>query len=556
MRQQIRAAQKEGFTRIAIVCGAWHAPALENLPAAKHDAALLKDLPKCKVAATWVPWNYQRLSMASGYGAGIASPGWYDFLWRQKLSDGDIAHQLAERWLSHVAQLLRKQDLNASPAEVIDAVRLSQMLAHLNGRGQPGLEEFNQAASAVLCMGEAAPLALIRKEMIIGDRLGQVPENTPAAPIARDLAAEQKRLRLKPSAAEQQLELDLRNENDLARSHLLHRLTILDLPWGRQQQVRGKRGSFHEFWSLLWQPEFAVAIIEAGRFGQTVAAAAQGKVLEQVAKAHHLPQLTANLQQILLAELPDCLPPLLHKIADLAAQSADILHLLEALPPLISSMRYGSVRQVERSLIEEIVQTMLARIAIGLPNACMHINTDAAKQLLQHIGTLNLALNTEQNADDCQTWQACLQQIAQLSQAHPLLLGRCHRLLLDVDAIARAVLATRLGLALSHPEPEYSADWIEGLLAGSGLLLMNDDQLWSLLNDWLAQLQEPEFVRVLPLLRRGFSQFPPNERQMLGQRASQAGTTVQAALANPLNLTRAALILPLARAIFGLEEGV
>ena len=55
MRQKIREAQKDGFQRIAVVCGAWHAPALGELPPAKDDAALLKGLPKCKVVATWIP---------------------------------------------------------------------------------------------------------------------------------------------------------------------------------------------------------------------------------------------------------------------------------------------------------------------------------------------------------------------------------------------------------------------------------------------------------------------------------------------------------------------
>src|SRR6185369_5724338 len=32
MRQTIRGAQKDGFKRIAVVCGAWHAPVLANMP--------------------------------------------------------------------------------------------------------------------------------------------------------------------------------------------------------------------------------------------------------------------------------------------------------------------------------------------------------------------------------------------------------------------------------------------------------------------------------------------------------------------------------------------
>jgi len=43
MRRQLRAAMREGYARIAVVCGAYHAPALDpaNFPAASADSRLL-----------------------------------------------------------------------------------------------------------------------------------------------------------------------------------------------------------------------------------------------------------------------------------------------------------------------------------------------------------------------------------------------------------------------------------------------------------------------------------------------------------------------------------
>src|SRR5262249_40885639 len=138
MRQTIRAAERDGFERIAVVCGAWHAPALANKNSIKEDEAILKGLPKVKVHATWTPWTYGRLSSSSGYGAGIASPGWYHHLWRSH-------DQIAIRWMARVAQLLREADLDASAASVIEAVRLAESLAALRARPLPGLEELNEA---------------------------------------------------------------------------------------------------------------------------------------------------------------------------------------------------------------------------------------------------------------------------------------------------------------------------------------------------------------------------------------------------------------------------
>src|SRR4029079_16226079 len=82
MRQMIREARREGFERVAVVCGAWHAPALSAPRAAGPEAELLKGLKRIKVAATWIPWTNSRLSLRSGYGAGVRSPGWHEHLWQ------------------------------------------------------------------------------------------------------------------------------------------------------------------------------------------------------------------------------------------------------------------------------------------------------------------------------------------------------------------------------------------------------------------------------------------------------------------------------------------
>ncbi|MFL5706190.1 MAG: DUF5682 family protein, partial [Ktedonobacteraceae bacterium] len=268
MRQTIRAAQKEGFTRIAVVCGAWHAPVLSDLASARTDAALLNGLKKVKVEATWIPWTNSRLAYRSGYGAGVTSPGWYEHLWT-------MPDRISIRWLTHAAHLLREEGLDASSASVIEAVRLGDSLAALRDLPMPGMAELHEAIQTVLCNGNATPMALIREKLEIGEKLGEVPPETPAVPLQRDLEARQRRLRLKPTTAAETLELDLRNDTDRARSQLLHQLCLLGIEWGKLQRVAGsKKGSFHEKWQTQWQVEFIVALIEANVWGNTLETAA------------------------------------------------------------------------------------------------------------------------------------------------------------------------------------------------------------------------------------------------------------------------------------------
>jgi hypothetical protein len=338
MRQTIRAAQKEGFQNIAVVCGAWHAPALADLKASpiKDDAALLRGLPRAKVTLTWVPWTHGRLSMHSGYGAGVRSPGYYHHLFTTR-------HHVTERWFARTARLLRGEKLEASSASVIEATRLANTLAGLRGRAVPGLDELNEAALSVFGWDSDLPLRLIERQLIVGEALGEVPSDTPTVPLAQDLARQQKKLRLKVQPEQQELALDLRQDNDLARSALFHRLNLLGIPWAQARYASG-RGTFKETWALAWQPEFSVRLVQASRYGQTVADAAGAQAVEAARTGQALSELTSLLEAVRYADLPDALPAALDALNARAAVGADVADLLLALAPLARLARYGDVR--------------------------------------------------------------------------------------------------------------------------------------------------------------------------------------------------------------------
>ena len=110
MRRGIReAAQCRTHDRMAVVCGAWHAPALEARTTAAADDRVLKGLPRpIKTAAAWVPWTFDRLAAESGYGAGIDSPGWYQHLWSGM-------EPLSVSWMAKVARVFREESSTPRP---------------------------------------------------------------------------------------------------------------------------------------------------------------------------------------------------------------------------------------------------------------------------------------------------------------------------------------------------------------------------------------------------------------------------------------------------------
>lgn len=570
MRLQVRAAQREFEDDVAVVCGAWHVPALRQKASVAADRALLKGLPKVKADLTWVPWTHRRLSRASGYGAGIDSPGWYGHLF-------GAPDRPVERWMTKVAGLFREEDRIVSPAHVIEAVRLAETLAVMRGRPLPGLGETTDAVRAVMCEGSDVPLSLVHDRLVVGDVLGEVPPGAPAVPLQRDLDRSQRRLRIRPEALERELELDLRKETDAGRSRLLHRLRLLRIEWGEPAASRGSTGTFRETWRLRWEPELAVRVAEAGVWGTTVLAATTAKAEADAIGAQSLADVTALAEHCLLAELPDALPVVMKVLADRAALDTDVGHLAQALPALVRSLRYGDVRGTATGALTEVAAGLAERVFVGLPPACAALDADAAEEMRRHVDAVHGAVALLGDAggpgsgsgrgDLRDRWRAVLRTLSARDTVPGVIRGRAVRLLLDEGELGPDEAARLMGLVLSPGTPPAdAAAWIEGFVGGGGgLLLVHDERLLALVDAWLTGVPAEAFTDVLPLLRRTFSSYEPGVRRTLGELVrrgpgKQVGTAATAAgipgFGAELDAGRADAVVPVLRLLLGLDDMV
>ncbi|MFF4156289.1 DUF5682 family protein [Streptomyces sp. NPDC001678] len=571
MRLKLREARREFGDAVAVVCGAWHVPALAERRTVAADRQTLKGLPKAKAEIGWVPWTHRRLSRHSGYGAGVTSPGWYGHLFRSP-------DRPVERWMTEVARLLRAEGHPVSSAHVIEAVRLAQTLAAMRGRPLAGLAETVDAIRAVMCDGSDVPLALVRDRLVVGDVLGEVPAAAPASPLQRDLDRQRRTLRLKPEAAVRDCEFDLRKDTDAARSRLLHRLRLLGVDWGEPLPSRGGLGTFRESWRLCWEPELSVRLAEAGAWGTTVEGAATAKAESLAREATALAGITALAERCLLADLPDALPVVMRALADRAALDSDAGHLAQALPALVRSVRYGDVRRTDTAALAEVATGLAERVFIGLPAACAGLDTDAAAEMRGHVDGVHRAVallaETAETAETAEAaappglrerWAAVLMVLAERDGLPGGIRGRAARLLLDDGRLTHERAERLMGLALSvGTPPAEAAAWIEGFVGSGGsggMLLVHDERLLGLIDGWLTGVPPEAFTGVLPLLRRTFAVFEAGVRRTLGERIRRGGAGAGAQSPDQdttrgfgpgLDPERAAAVLPVMRLLLGM----
>jgi hypothetical protein len=497
---------------LAVVCGAWHVPALKAAHSQKDDKALIKGLPRKKSTMTWAPWTAPRLAFAYGYGAGVAAPGWCKHLWRTRArQDG------ASLWLIRIAHVLRERGHLISTASLIEAERLALALAAIRERPRPGFEELREAAIACLFGGESVLWRTIEESLLLGNEVGEIPPDVPAAPLIEDLQRQQKQARLKPEALERELSLDLRSEAGLFRSTLLHRLAILGVPWGKPLDPGGSRGTFRERWMLAWEPEYAVRLVEKLVYGATIAQAASGDLSERLLKEDALDALAGLIRSAITADLPEAAARGLAAFEERAALSANCAEMLAAIPPLADLVRYGEARASGTGHLADLLERLIVETSIHLLHAARDLDAEATERMDAAIAAAHTGVRLiEASPDVLEAWHKGLAAVLDDARATPRVAGRVAQILYESEILAAGDAVRLLEKRLSPGTPTLdAAGFLEGFFSASAARLIHDEGLRHAVDAWINRLDEADFIAHLPLLRRVFSRLDGMERKRL-----------------------------------------
>lgn len=544
MRLIIRETINEMYQNIVVVCGAWHGPKLHNLKEKeKEDNILIKQLPnsKLKIKSAWIPWTNRRLSRFSGYGAGITSPGWYEHRWTTK-------QDLELSWLSKVATLFRSENIDISTAHVMEAYRLAHSLANLRDHSVISYQDLHDAVKTVMCNGETVLLDLIKKHLLIDEKIGKLPSNIPKVPLQHDFESQIKALRLKLSAMPKMFNLDLRKPLHLKRSILFHRLNILEITWAERKTVRTK-GSFKEGWELTWDPTMEVLLIDKSSYGNTIEIATHGVIRHKLDHHTEITDFVSLINNCIPAQLFSAMDEVLTKISQLASIARDTKDILRSLPELINISRYGDVRQTDVAQINHIIQRLFNKVTASLTNTCYGLDEESSNEMINLIGSVDRSLKLITDQEINHRWIQTLNEIKESDGVHMVIKGCTIRLLFDKGKIEEETLSDILSYYLSLGNNASDvAFWIEGFLRGSGLILIYDNRIWNLIYQWVSGVESGTFIQLLPVLRRAFSRFPFGERRQIGEKAKQGITLLSTKLPRKkqiqLNHERGLAMLP------------
>jgi hypothetical protein len=552
MARWIAWAVAQGDGPVLVVCGGYHAPALARLwpamsadlpatptPLDAMDSGAASACPESagdRFGSYLVPYTFKRLDAFAGYASGMPSPAYYQWVWEHG-TNGAARHLLRA-----VMRRLRDKNLPASTADLLAAQVRAEGLARLRGHAQPLRSDWLDALAGALVKDALdAPLpwtyrgplrtgtdpALVQvMDVLAGDTAGQLAPGTPQPPLVQSVHAELAALGI---ALRGELTIDLLTPEGRARSRVLHRLAILDLPG--VQRVRGPKLALSaertESWRLSEPLEQQAALIEAGAWGATLLDAARARLEDELRNAQgRIAPLADGLNRAAWAGLGALSDALLAELPAAVAREPRFEALAPALGSLHLLLRHGqALDMAEAPVLRVVIQAGFDRALWLLepPAAIAPAEVDA--HLHGHIALRQIVRDALAEREEAgqgamievaralAVWQrkAVCAQSAPVSRGAAL--GAAYSLSGRMPTHGAGV-AEALGLLQTLPAAALG-DALAGLLALARESLAAEPAFTAGMDALVQSLDGPAFVQALPALRAAFAWLPPQERGAL-----------------------------------------
>lgn len=562
------AGEDAALHRILVVTGGFHTSALAQRLGgmdAEETAGgnfAQTDLPKKLVSAKdqgvyLMPYSMEAADALNGYASGMPFPGFYQEIW-EHVQEGE--QEEMQPYVRAVLDMIvatgkavRRAEGSASTYDEICACSMAEGLAALRGKPQPGAYELQDVVLSCFVKGEYnlatdEPMRLLRRQMT-GRRVGELCQGAGEPPLLQDFRAQCKRYGLQTSSTlENDVTLSIFGKKKHRQmSMFFHRLLFLQAPYARREkgpnlQTGRDRNLMREIWKYKWNAQVMAALIDASVYGGTVEEAARGVAQEQLKKAVYAREGALLLTQVLEMGLEGQQEQVYGKLQELLMSDTDFYSLAEALRSLTMVQQLRRLYDSELE-IQGMMQTCIRRLLGLLPNMTRVKEEDmarcmeAVKLLYQVIGRMEREESSHGNKADTDNeaageWQSedtlmdnyfeTLLTMDRDSEIQAGVHGCIHGLLYGGgrESVTQTQQVCRGYLTGTREQQLKTAMFFRGLFYGAKDLVFVGDTFLRMLDEFLMQVGEEDFMQLLPELHMAFTYFTPAETDRIAQTAA------------------------------------
>ncbi|GAA2580368.1 DUF5682 family protein [Winogradskya consettensis] len=501
--------------RVAVVVGAFHAPALLSGPLPEEASS-----PGPAPVISLVPYTFGLLDARSGYPAGIRDPRWQQAV-HDCGADPARIRSAVGAFAVEVTRELRAQGHPAGPAEAAEVTRLAADLAGMRTLPAPGRGELVEALQTVLAQGSPAGVgrgvAQAMETVLIGRQRGRLPAGAPVTGLRPAVERELARLKLPgPGRPAERIRLDpLRSPTDRVRDLTIRRLTACGIPYATPGTAGPAVGgeSLTSTWRVEWTPGIDAALALVGLHGVTLAHAAEGMLTTRRHRETRAGGPTPEQSLTGLEAAASCAATTLThaRLTDLrrsVCHTGTVTQLVTALH-LLTRLGKGHFP----SLAPAALGTAVAEARADLHAAAVAAVAGTAGST--RVEDARALYDLVRAADEAGLLLRLSHTIRALTRdGSPLIRGAAAAVGVLTGYEEPSAFGHRLASWVTLPGTA-ATDRLRGALSVAGALLQSGDEILTPLLTTIDNLPDDDFVRRLPALRGGFDALTPADRDRL-----------------------------------------
>ncbi len=539
---QIKTLKPDSLFRVLVVTGGFHTPALQELleeskteteKAAEKKS--IKRVPKKDQGVYLMPYSMEAADALNGYASGMPFPEFYQKIWEGIKEPLPYRRAVLDLIVSSGKEIRKKEGLLSTYDEIC-ACQMAEGLAELRGKREPGAYELLDAVLSSYVKGEYniatdTPIRILRKQMT-GSRMGSLCEDADVPPIVQDFEAQCKKFLLKTrSTVETETTLSIFSSTRHRQiSMFFYQMVFLGTAFvkkvkGPNLQLKKDKNLMREVWKYKWNIQVHAALIDVSVHGATVEEAAISLVKENLKGEMGAGKSAVLLTQVFEMGLKEQLPFVYDRVYEFLLNDTDFYSIAEALKSFLMMKELGSLYETELKF-DSLIHISVQKLITLLPSmtqikeedlgACM----DVLKLLYQITG---------RNGEDGEEFLAerdgyiqALEKMIQDTQIqaglneciYGILYGSGQKELREVELVCRGYLTG------TREQMMKTALFFRGLFCTARDLVFIGGKFLEILDGFFGQVEEAEFMELLPELRMAFAYFIPREIDRIAEMAA------------------------------------
>ncbi|MDE7478524.1 MAG: hypothetical protein K2M91_11340 [Lachnospiraceae bacterium] len=539
--QALRGCKGTKIQKILVITGGFHTPGLrerlsdENWQETVQYAKKIEHyVPNQDESVYLMPYSMEAADALNGYASGMPYTGFYQKIW-----DG-IVGQVRKPYEDAVLDFLilsgkevRKEEGALSTYDEICAWQMAQGLANLREKPQPGAYELQDAVLSSFVKGECnvtsdMPLRILRRQMT-GTGSGALCTLADVPPIILDFEKWCKIFGIQTNTTlEKEVTLSIfSSKKHRQMSMFFHRMVFLQTNFvkrlkGPNLQLRKDRNLIREVWKYKYNAQVFAALIDVSVHGATIEEAIISLVQEQLRQETKADSAALLLTQVFEMGISSQLDIVYERTHELILQDSDFYSVADALKSLTMMEELGALYEsplefgiLLRAAVRKLI-TLLPSIT-RMRDENLDAGMNALKLLYRVTGRRGQDYTKER--DD---YYEALRQMQEDVQIHAGLNGCIHGMLYGGGMENAQTVGNVCNGYLTGTREQLlkTAIFFRGLFFAAKDLILMEKEMLMILDTFLGQVNEEEFMQLLPQLRMAFAYFTPSETDKIAQRAA------------------------------------